>query len=92
MKSMTGREELGRPEQHELVLADSHAAQNEISLQCLCGGFAMYWRRILLTSDEIEAFKNGTLDLNGLILDVCKEKPNVQGRFAPSFQGDDLPL
>jgi hypothetical protein len=61
-----------------------------LSLQCICGGIGMYYRRIILTAEEANAFRQGRLDLDQLVRDVCKETPRVAGRIVPSFREDEL--
>jgi hypothetical protein len=65
--------------------------KNEISLQSLCGGVAMYWMRIVLTPEEVEEFGSGSLDIRGLSYELCKETSAIKDRIVPPFEGADLP-
>ena len=60
----------------------------ETSLQCLCGGIAMYPQRIVLT--DIEELKQGSLDLETLVYEICKGTARVKPRLVPPFSPDDL--
>lgn len=62
----------------------------ELSLQCLCGGVGMYWRRVVLTADEIEEFHEGTFDALRMVVEVCRETHVVEGRLVSSFPVADL--
>ena len=57
----------------------------EVSFQCVCGGIGMYYRRIVLSSEEIAAFAAGKLDVDRLVSDICKEVPVVRDRIVPSL-------
>lgn len=58
----------------------------EISFQCICGGIGMYYRRIVLTKAEVDALATGTLDVDRLVSDICKEVPAVSERLVPSIR------
>jgi len=62
----------------------------ELSFQCICGGIAMYYRRIVLTKDEAAQWRAGTLDADQLVSDVCKEAARVADRMVPSIPQDEL--
>ena len=62
----------------------------ELSLQCLCGQMAMYPRRVVLSADEVEQFRTGTLDTKALVYDICHEDPRMVGRIVPPFPAATL--
>ena len=57
----------------------------ELSLQCVCGGIGMYYRRILLDPGESERLRSGMLDVDGLVYDVCHEEPRLIDRFVSTI-------
>jgi hypothetical protein len=57
----------------------------EVSFQCVCGGIAMYYRRIVLEREEVEVLATGNLDIDKLVSDVCKEVAAVRDRIVPSL-------
>jgi hypothetical protein len=63
---------------------------NELSLQCVCGGVGMYYRRIVLTELEIEQWRNGTLNVDHLVSDICKEVPGIAARMVPAIAEEEL--
>ena len=63
---------------------------DELSLQCTCGGIAMYYQRVVLTLEESADFKAGALDVDTLIYEVCKDIPRVADRLAPILAVKDL--
>ena len=63
---------------------------HETSLQCLCGGIAMYPQRIVLTGEEVEELKRGALDIETLVYEICKGMPAVKPRLVPPFSPADL--
>ena len=76
-----------------LVLAGCAAAPEdtdtgEISFQCVCGGIAMYYRRIVLNCNEVEALAAGRLNVDALVSDICKEVPSICDRILPSLPVD----
>lgn len=62
----------------------------EMSFQCICGGIGMYHRRIILTEGEVEQWRAGTLDVDQLVRDVCKEVARVANRIVPSIPQDEI--
>jgi hypothetical protein len=60
----------------------------EVSLQCVCGGIGLYYRRIVLDQGEIEALNEGTLDIDALASDVCKEASAIRDRIVSSLAVD----
>lgn len=71
-----------------MIIEDTET--HEFSFQCLCGGFAMYWRRIVLTQEEVNQFRAGTFDADRMLREVCREGPSVIDRFAQSFPMEQL--
>lgn len=66
------------------------ADSNEFSFQCLCGGVGMYWQRALLTPDEVQGLRDGTLDPKQIVSDICKQKPNIKDRLVPSVDTENM--
>ena len=62
----------------------------EVSFQCICGGIGMYYRRIVLTANELEDFRSGRLNADELVSDICKEVARVAGRIVPSVPEDQF--
>ena len=79
---------LAEPSWGVLIIHDTD--NEEMSLQCLCGGIAMYEQRVILTPDEVEEFNAGTFDADSMVHEVCKKLPRVSGRLAPTFLPKDL--
>jgi hypothetical protein len=63
---------------------------NEFSFQCMCGGIGMYWRRVVLTTDEIAEFREGAFDADRMVYEVCRETDRVVDRLVPSYLPQDL--
>lgn len=74
---------LSEPSWGVQIIEDTESG--EVSFQCVCGGIAMYYRRIVFNSEELEAFAVGKLDINKLVSDVCKEVPTIRDRIVPSL-------
>lgn len=71
-----------------MIIEDTET--HEFSFQCLCGGIAMYWRRLILTEDEINQFRAGTFDADRMVREVCSESPRVIGRIAQAFPMEQI--
>jgi hypothetical protein len=76
----------------QVILEPSWGAQiiedtesGELSLQCICGGIGMYYRRIVLDSEEAGQLRAGTLDLDALVYEICHETPGVVDRFVSTI-------
>ena len=74
---------LSEPSWGVQILEDTESGQ--VSFQCVCGGIAMYYRRIVLTSEEVAALAIGQLNVEQLVSDICKEMPTVRDRIVPSL-------
>jgi hypothetical protein len=61
-----------------------------VSLQCICGGIGMYYRRMIMSEAEIEQWRSGTLDIVRLVSDICKEVPRVAARMVPAIAEEEL--
>ena len=79
---------VARPVWGAYVLFDPETG--EYSFQCLCGGAALYFQRVLLTPDEAAQVGAGTFDGDQMVRDVCKQTARVKDRFVPTFQGEDF--
>ncbi len=62
-----------------LVLEDT--TTGELSFQCVCGGMAMYWQRVVLTPEEAAEVHEGTFDADRMVNEVCKKTPRVADRL-----------
>jgi hypothetical protein len=71
-----------------LIVEDTEVG--EMSFQCVCGGIAMYWRRIILTPEEIEEVRAGSFDAERMTQEVCKKTERVSGRLVEAFDLNDL--
>jgi hypothetical protein len=74
---------LSEPSWGVQILEDSESG--EVSFQCVCGGIGMYYRRIVLTQEEVDALNEGKLDIDHLVSSICKEIPGIQERLVPSL-------
>ncbi len=70
---------LSAPEYGLLFFEDEETA--EISIQCLCGGMASWWRRVVLTSEEADEFRRGQLDSKRMMVEICREWHTMIGRI-----------
>ncbi|HWO08458.1 MAG TPA: hypothetical protein VNN80_03230 [Polyangiaceae bacterium] len=62
----------------------------EVSLQCICGQVGLYPRRAVLTKEEVEAFRQGHLDIDQAVSDICKETDRFANRLVPPISLDQL--
>jgi len=60
-------------------------ATGEVSLQCVCGGIGMYYRRVILTPEEAEELRAGSFDFDRMVREVCRETELVRERLVPSI-------
>lgn len=79
---------LSAPEFGKIVVEDTDS--HEISFQCTCGQMAMYERRIVLADDEVAEWREGSLDLSRLMIQICREDPLVAHRVVPAFRFADI--
>lgn len=66
--------------------------KDELSVEGLCGGFAMYSVRIVLRPAERDALKRGTLDLSQLNRDMCDSDDFQARRVKPRGESTRVPL
>lgn len=71
-----------------LIVEDDET--HEISLQCLSGGFAMYWHRVVLTPEEVLAFKTGQLDIDNMVREINHGAASMASRISPSYDVAEL--
>jgi hypothetical protein len=64
----------------------------EVSFQCLCGGMASWWRRVVLTADEAGEYRRGTFDAQRMMVDICRKWPSVAERLVEPIELDALVL
>lgn len=76
------------PEYGVLFLEDENSG--DISFQCLCGGMASWWRRVVLTSSEAEEFRNGTLDTKRMMVEICQNWPSMADRVVQAVELSEL--
>jgi hypothetical protein len=79
---------LAAPEFGMMVVEDTDS--EEISFQCLCAQMGMWWRRIVLTDEEVTEWRNNSLDLHRLMVDICSESPRTAPRMVPAFDENDI--
>lgn len=80
---------LSAPEYGLLFLEDDETG--EISVQCLCGGMASWWRRVVLTKEEAEEFHCGSFDAKRMMVEICRNWPSVADRIVPAIELNELP-
>lgn len=71
-----------------MVVEDTETS--EFSFQCLCGGAAMYWTRVVLNEAETKGLLDGSLNPDQMVSDVCKQKPYLEDRIRQSFDVNTL--
>lgn len=74
---------LSEPSWGVQIIEDTESG--DVSFQCVCGGIGMYYRRIVLTKEEVHAIAVGTLNVDQLVSDICKEVPAIRDRIVPSL-------
>ena len=80
---------LSAPEYGLLFLQDDETG--EVSIQCLCGGMASWWRRVVLTRDEVDEFRCGSFDAKRMMVEICRNLPSVSNRMVPPIELSELP-
>jgi len=81
---------LEAPEYGVLILEDDQSG--EISLQCLCGGLASWWKRLVLNEEENAEFRAGQLDTKRLMVEICRDWPPIALRLVEPIDLRELPL
>ena len=81
---------ISAPEYGLLFLQDDETG--DISIQCLCGGMASWWRRVVLTTEEVDDFRLGTFDAKRMMIEICRNWPSVSDRMVPPIELSELPL
>jgi hypothetical protein len=79
---------IAEPGWGNLIIEDDETG--EISLQCLGGGFAMYWHRIVLTADETTAFRSGSLDVDNLVWEMNHGTERMAPRIVAPYENAGL--
>lgn len=82
------RKIIAKPGWGNLIIEDDET--HEVSLQCLGGGFAMYWHRIVLTADETTAFRAGELDIEGMVWEMNHGTERMAPRIVASYPLNEL--
>lgn len=67
------------PEYGLMFLEDDQSG--EISIQCLCGGLATWWKRLVLSGEETADYRAGRLDAKRLMAEICRNWPPGASRL-----------
>ena len=81
---LTAKRIIAQPGWGTLVVED--ADTHELSLQCLGGSFAMYWHRVVLTPDEVAAFRAGQLDVDAMVREMNRGTERMAKRILPGYE------
>lgn len=76
------------PEYGLMFIEDS--VSGDISIQCLCGQMASWWKRVVLNADEIDELRAGTLDSKRMMVEICRDSPSVVSRLVRAIELKDL--
>lgn len=71
-----------------LIIEDDDTG--EVSLQGLSGGFTMYWHRMVLTTEEVAAFKDGRLDIDKMVREMNHGTEPRAARITAAHEIADL--
>lgn len=79
---------IGEPGWGNVIIEDTDT--KELSFQCLSGGFAMYWHRIVLTPKEVVEYKSGLLDVNKIANEMNHHTERMASRIVASYSIEDI--
>jgi hypothetical protein len=83
----SARRVIARPAWGTVIVEDE--GTHKLSLQCLSGGFAMYWHRVVLTPDEAAAFRAGQLDVDTMVREMNHGTERMAKRIVPAYAIDE---